>query len=229
MECVVHIVPVGHTAATLTCSIRRYPVGRVVLVRGRDGSLPGAGDAEKTANTVRKDLGSVPCEDFFVDMDDIESAALSLVDRIMKEKSTGCEVLINLSGSLRSLDVAAYLAALSTGTPAYMGLPDYKKGTIVGVRKVVEVPLMPLKGFSSEKRDIIKALGSGKEGMMLGYLMRAVNKGRLREMGVSERSRLSYHLSDLKRDGLVETVKEGRQLKVFLTFAGRLYAAGLEG
>jgi DNA-binding transcriptional ArsR family regulator len=48
-----------------------------------------------------------------------------------------------------------------------------------------------------------------------------------RPFQVSERSRLSYHLSDLKRDGLVDTVKEGRNLLVSLTFAGRLYSLSL--
>jgi len=50
---------------------------------------------------------------------------------------------------------------------------------------------------------------------------------RLREEPVSERSRLSYHISDLKKDGLIETVKVGRNLKVKLTFAGKLYSSGL--
>jgi DNA-binding transcriptional ArsR family regulator len=44
---------------------------------------------------------------------------------------------------------------------------------------------------------------------------------------VSERSRLSYHIGDLKEEGLIDSVKEGRNLKVSLTFAGRLYAASL--
>jgi len=51
----------------------------------------------------------------FVDVDDIEGAALSLVGRIIAERASGCEVLVNLSGSIRSLGVAAYLAALSSG------------------------------------------------------------------------------------------------------------------
>ena len=226
MKCTVHIVPVGHTPQTLVGSIRRYPVDKVILVRGKDKSLPGSEKAEETAKTVRKDLGSVPCEDLFVEIDDIEQSALSLAGRIIMEREPDCDVLVNLSGSLRSLDMAAYLAALSTGAPAYMGLPDYKGGKIVGVRKVVEVPILPLKDVSSEKRVILRALRSAKDGLRLEELIK--KSGRLREEAVSERSRLSYHLSDLKKDGLVETLKEGRNLRVSLTFAGRLYAAGLE-
>lgn len=225
MKCVVHLVPVGFTAPTLVGSIRRFPVDRVILVRGKDMSLPGADKAEETAKNVKKDLGSITCEDLFVDIDDIEQSALSLAGRIIKERGSGCDVLVNLSGSLRSLDVAAYLAALSTGAPVYMGLPDYKDGNVVGIRKVVDVPILPLKDLSKEKRDILCALNSAGEGLLLEGLIK--KSGRLREEAVSERSRLSYHLSDLKKDGLVDTVKEGRNLKVRLTFAGKLYASGL--
>ena len=226
MKCVVHLVPVGFTHQTLVGSIRRFPVDRVILVRGKDKSLPGADKAEETAKIVKRDLGSVKCEDLFVDIDDIEQSALSLAERILEERGIDCDVMVNLSGSLRSLDVAAYLAALATGAQAYMGLPDYKDGNIIGVRKVVSVPLLPLKGLSTEKRDIIRNLDASKDGLRLEELIK--KSGRLREEAGSERSGLSYHLSDLKQDGLVETIKEGRNLKVNLTFAGRLYAVSLK-
>jgi DNA-binding transcriptional ArsR family regulator len=225
MKCVVHIVPVGHTPETLIGSIRRYPADKVFLVRGKDKALPGAKEAEETANKVRKALGSIKCEDLPVDIDDIEMSALLIAEKILAEKAGDCDVMVNLSGSLRSLDVAAYLAALATGAQAYMGLPDYKDKKIVGVRKVVTVPLMPLKDLSTEKRDIIRALGASKDGLRLEELIK--RSGRLREEAVSERSRLSYHISDLKKDGLVETIKEGRNIKAKLTFAGKLYALRL--
>jgi len=78
--------------------------------------------------------------------------------------------------------------------------------------------LIPLKDLSEGKRDILAALRDRGD-LLLPELMK--------EKTESERSRLSYHLKDLKKDGLVETVKEGRNLKVSLTFAGRLYSAGL--
>jgi CRISPR-associated protein Csa3 len=226
MKCVVHMVPVGHTPETLIGSIRKYPVDRVFLIRGKDPKLDGADKAEETARAVKKSLGSVPCTDMRVDIDDIEQSALTMAEAIIKEREEGCDVLVNLSGSLRSLDVAAYLAALATGAKAYMGLPEYRAGKIAGVRKVVDVPLLPLKELSIGKSHILKALLSSKEGMKLEDLIKGSSK-MLREDPVPERARLSYHLSDLKKDGLVETIKEGRNIKSKLTFAGRLYALGL--
>jgi CRISPR locus-related DNA-binding protein len=225
MKCVVHLVPVGHTPETLIGSIRRYPADKVILVRGKDKNLSGADEAEKTAKKVKKALGSIKCVDLLVEIDDIEQSALAIAKTILGEKALECEVLVNLSGSLRSLDVAAYLAALTTGAKAYMGLPDYKDGEIVGVRKVVDVPLMPLKDLSRGKMDILRKLSASKEGLRLEELSK--KSGMLREEAVSERSLLSYHISDLRKDGLVETVKEGRNIKAKLTFAGKLYALGL--
>ncbi len=224
-KCVVHIVPVGHTAPTLIGSIRRYPAGKVILVRGKDKTLQGAKEAEDTAKAVKKALGSITCADLLVDIDDIEQSALSIAERILEERGPECDVLVNLSGSLRSLDVAAYLAALATGSEAYMGLPEYKDKKIVGVRKVVPVPLMPLKDLSIGKRNILRRLSVSPDGMLLGDL--TAKPKMLREEAMSERSLISYHLSDLKKDCLVETKKEGRNIKAKLTFAGKLYALGL--
>jgi DNA-binding transcriptional ArsR family regulator len=225
-KCVKHLVPVGFTPEILVGSIRRFPVDGVILVRGKDKSLPNADKAEEAAKSVRKALGSVPCEDLFVDVDDLEGAALSLAGRIVSERASGCEVLVNLSGSLRSLDIAAYLAAFSTGAHAYIGLPDYAGEKVVGVRKVVSVPVMPLKELSREKRDVMVFLRDRPDGLMLGELIK--KSGRLREEADSERSRLSYHISDLKEDGLVETFREGRNIRVKATFAGLMYSFSLE-
>jgi len=218
MTCVVHIVPVGHTKETLIGSLRRFPVDRVVLVLGKNKEAEGEKRARKVAAGLKKDLGSIPWEELFLDLDDVSSVALAVSERISRERAKGCEVLINLSGSLRSAGVGCYLAALVMGARAYIGLPEYRNGKVVGVREVGEVPLVPLKDLSSEKKDILKALLSGPR--LMGEL--------LLEETESERSRLSYHLKDLKKDGLVDTKKEGRNLKVSLTFAGQLYAGGLD-
>jgi len=218
MVCTVHIVPVGHTRETLIGSLRRYPVDRVVFVLGKNKEAEGERKAREVAADLKKDLGTIPWEEMFLDLDDISAVALAVVERINQERAAGCEVRINLSGSLRSAGAGCYLAALVTGTPAYIGLPDYKGGKLAGVREVKEVPLIPLKDFSLEKKGIMKALVMGPK--LMGDLLSAKTE--------SERSRLSYHLKDLKKDGLVETVKEGRNLKVSLTFAGKLYAGGLD-
>lgn len=217
MVCTVHIVPVGHTKETLIGSLRRFPVDRVVLVLGKDGGSDGEKIARKVAAELKKDLGSIPWEELELDLDDVSAVALAVSERITEERSSGCIVMVNLSGSLRSAGVGCYLAALVTRTPAYIGLPSYKGGKPSGVREVKEVPLIPLKDFSKEKKDILKALVAGPK--LMGDLLSANTE--------AERSRLSYHLKDLKKDGLVEANKEGRNLRVSLSFAGRLYAQGL--
>ncbi|MFZ2455930.1 MAG: DUF6293 family protein [Candidatus Altiarchaeia archaeon] len=221
MTSIVHIVPLGCDPQVLIGSIRHFPVDRVVLVSGTDASSPREKEAEDAAAAVRKGLGSVRCDVFHADIGDLESVVLSLVEKIISEKRSGFAVLVNLSGSAGPLGIASYLAALSTGSAVYIGLPEYKDGGITGVRKVLSVPLLPLKELLAEKRDIIRALGKNREGLMLEDLIKKA--GKLREAS-SERSRLSYHISDLKKDGLVESFKKGRNVLVKPTLAGLLYS-----
>jgi DNA-binding transcriptional ArsR family regulator len=181
-------------------------------------------EADSVVTSVRKGLGSIKCAVFDVDAEDLDSAALSLAEKIMEEMHSGCTVLVNLSGSCGLLGVAAYLAALSTGTPAYLGVPGYADGRVCIVKKVVSVPFMPLKDLLAEKRDILRALGAKPGGLLLEELIK--RSGKLREAS-SERSRMSYHISDLKRDGLVETSKEGRNIRVKASSSGLLYASSL--
>ncbi|MBN2014509.1 MAG: helix-turn-helix transcriptional regulator, partial [Candidatus Altiarchaeota archaeon] len=147
-------------------------------------------------------------------LDDVTATALTLIDVIRKEQAAENEVKINLSGSLRTAGIAAYLAAQTTETKAYIGLPEYKNGKITGIRSVKEAPRLPLKKLSKEKKEILVKLKNTET--LLEELMK--------EKTESERSRISYHLSDLKKDGLIETSRKGRNIKAKLTDAGRLYA-----
>lgn len=220
MVCVVHFVLVGHTVETLVGSLRCFPVDRVVLVLGVDEGLVGERIARETALGVRRALRGVVFEDFFVDLDDVCSASLCLVEKIVEEKRRGSTVLVNLSGGLRSAGIAAYLAAQVTGVRAYIGLPEYRGRKVVGVRGVVDVPFMPLKKVSEGKKEILLKLlwGDKYVGELIGC----------REKTGAVKSLISYHLRDLREEGLVEVVKEGRKVRVKLTFAGRLYALSLK-
>ncbi len=226
MKEVTHIVPVGHTKETLVESLRRFPVGRIILVLGDDPGREGERKARRIAEEVKRDMGSIPCEEIYVNLDDVLSTTLTLVRKIREETGKGCEVKLNLSGSLRSVNIAGYLTALMTSAPAYVGIPEYKGDRISGIREIQYMPCIPLKELSGEKKGIIKLLSSG-EGMYLEDLISKL-KPRLHKSGYdNERSRLSYHIKDLRRDGFVETVKEGRNLKIKLSGFGRVYAEGL--
>jgi CRISPR-associated protein Csa3 len=225
MQETVHFMPVGHTPQTLIGSLRRYPVSKVVFLSGDKQELEGEKKARKVLAEVRKALGTTPTTSIYLDLDDIAGSALKIIDLVKKEGDK--EVLFNLSGSLRSLDLACYMAALATGSRTYVGIPEYKQGSIIGVSEVKEIPLFPIKTYYKEKKEILDILSSGK--MTLEELITSL-KPKLKKKTqpyLTERSRLSHHIKDLSEDGVVETKKEGKNIKITLTKLGKLYLEGL--
>lgn len=227
MAAVVHFVPVGHTKETLVESIRQYPISRVILLLGDNPSLESEQRARGIAKEITKDLGSVKIQEVEVDADNVPSAALAITELMKKEKESGNKVMVNLSGSLRSIGLAAYIAAIATKSEAYVGIPEYSGNKISGVKHVIDVPVMPLKQLSEGKRAILKLLKKAEYGIdqMIAKISPKLKKNS--QEYLSERSRLSHHLNDLKQEKLVETIKEGKNIKIRLTQLGKIYMEGL--
>lgn len=225
---VTHFVPVGFTKETLIESIRRHPVSKVILVLGDKPERSSEQKARRVAKQVKDALGSVPCEEVYVDSENVSSAALFLIDKIKEHKADGREVLMNLSGSLRSIGLAAYIAALVTGTKTYVGIPSYEGDDVTGIEDVVDIPIIPVRKISKEKIDILKILAQSE--CLLEDIVDGLNPKLKKDQPdyANEKSRLSHHLKDLKRDGFIETDKDGRNLKVKLTVLGRIYLTGLD-
>jgi len=226
MDKITHIIPVGHTKETLIGSLRRYPITKVILVLGDKPELESEKKARDIAKKLRRDLGTIPCEEIYVNLDDVLNIALILVNKIKTEIKKGYKVMINLSGSLRSVNIAGYIAAVMTSTPAYVGIPEYDKENIVGVKNVIEVPLIPVEELFSEKMEIINFLNS-VDSAYLEDVIKEINPDIDEKNLDKERSRLSYHIKDLKKAGLVISKKEGRKVKLSLSEMGKLYIQGL--
>ena len=115
-----HIVFVGHHRDRLMDSItrcRKYPIHRVVLVLGSDDTS-GERISKKVADKVKHDLS--PLFDVSitrVDKRDVMNAASQLVDLIQREREMGYSCLLNISGSLRTFSIAAYIAGCLTQSP----------------------------------------------------------------------------------------------------------------
>jgi len=223
----VHFVPVGHTKETLLESLRHYPLSRVILLLGDNPKLEPEQKARTIAKQLKDDLGSIPSEEFYVDTDDIPKAALAIAERMKQEKEAGNEVMVNLSGSLRSIGLAAYMAALAVQVKAYIGLPKYEGDKITGVRQVINAPLFPLKPLSSEKVKILRIIRKAEQKMEDLILKTNPKLKKSSQDYLNERSRLSHHLKDLKEDGFIETEKKGKNITIRLTPLGKIYMEGL--
>jgi CRISPR-associated protein Csa3 len=219
----VHYVPVGHTPQTLIESLRHYPVSKVVFLTGDKEDSEGEKKARKVLADVKTALGTTPTDSIYLDLDDIPGCALKIIEQVKKEKSK--EVLFNLSGSLRSLDLACYMAALATNTKTYVGIPKYQKGKITGISEVKEIPLIPIKPYYPEKTKILQTLKTEKTLEELITILKPKLKKKTQAY-LTERSRLSHHIKDLNKDRLIQTRKEGKKITIKLTALGKLYLEG---
>ncbi len=233
MSGVVHIVPVGHTTATLLDSIKQaiaksleeYPISKVVFVLGKKDYEESEKKARDVADDVEKGLGIIPCERIYVDLDDVLSAAYDIVLKIKRER-TDKDVIVNLSGSLRTVDIAGYIAASITNSKVIIGLPSYKDGKLEGVRAVKDISLMPIEEISPEKLSVLGLLNTS-EWKSLDDLAKELSK-KSKAGYKSLKSKISFHLKYLRQKKFVETKREKRTLLIKLSGLGKVYYEGLK-
>jgi len=225
---VVNFVPVGHTTETLVESLRHHPISRIILILGDKPSTKPEKRAREIATEIKTALGTLPFQELEVDMDDITAAALQITEAMKHEKDAGNKLMVNLSGSLRSIGLAAYMAATAVKAECYVGLPEYKGDNITGVKQIVDVPLFPIKQIGTEKLKLLKALKEKSIGIDEIIEILKPKTTKKTKNYLSERSRISHHIKDLKNQKLIETQKEGKNIKIRLTQLGTIYLEGME-
>jgi len=225
---VTHIVPVGHTKEKLVDSIRQFPVHKVILVVGKDRGVSGEDKVYITAREIERELkGFVEIEWRKVDKLDVLNGAIDILKIVKEERARGREVKINVTGSLRTIGIACYIAALVTNIEIYSALPAYKNGKVVGIKEISPIPFFPIKELPEEQMQILRALqGNGVASIdeLIARLKPKLKKG-TRDYA-NERARLSHHLKLLREDGFVEGEKAGKNVKLKLSKIGEIYAMG---
>ncbi len=225
---VTHIVPVGHTKEKLVDSIRQFPVHRVILIVGRDLNVSGEDKVYDTARDIERELkGFVEIEWRKVDKLDVLNGAIDILRIIKEERSRGREVKINVTGSLRTIGIACYIAALVTNTEIYSALPAYRNGKVVGIKEIFTIPFFPIKELPEEQMEILRSLqgnGAASVDELISRLKPKLEKG-TREYA-NERARLSHHLKILREDGFLEGEKAGKNVRLRLSRIGEIYAMG---
>ncbi len=231
MEKIAHIVPVGHTKLKLLESLRQFPMQKVILLLGKDRNLEGEDKARQTAMDLRIDIKAIAeVEEETIDKEDVLQCALDITRIISKERKDSFEVKLNATGSMRTVGIGCYIAALVTGAEIYSGLSAYDEtGENIGIKKILPIPSFPIKDISKEQFKILKGLsGNGGSVNSVDELISIVNPEASPDRSdyQKERARFSYHLKELKKDGFIETEKEGKKVKVMLTKIGEIYVVG---
>ena len=227
MKKTVHIIPVGHTKTTLTEGMRQFPFHKIILVLGKTAG-PGEKKAEVVAAEIRGEFGKVAeIEEIHVELDDIYTAAIAIAKNIRAEEKQGSTVMVNASGSLRTIGISCYLACAVTGATLYVALPAYEKGVLTGIRQVQTVPPAPLKDAGREELLILKYLNKHGTLDSVDTLIQGLRGLEKTAQGFQkERARMSYHIKKLRKKGFIETGKDGKNLRTTLTPLGRLIAVG---
>ena len=136
--------------------MRQYPFHKIILVLGKTTS-PGEEKAEAVAAEIRGEFEKIAeIEEIHVELDDIYTAAIAIAKNIRAEEKQGNTVMVNASGSLRTVGISCYLACAVTGATLYVALPAYENGVLTGIRQVLNVPPAPLKDAGREELLILK-------------------------------------------------------------------------
>ncbi len=94
------------------------------------------------------------------------------------------------------------------------------KGIAVGVKEYIEIPFFPIKDITDVDREILQVLKDNSGVDSIDHLVDFVNRKREDEI---TRSSIQYRLERLLDNGLVDTEREGRRLKIFLNKLGEIY------
>ena len=219
---------VGHHKERLLESIRALrtlPVEKIVLFVG-DRDLPGEDKVRKIAGELKKELEVIwEVEIAKIDKKNVVRAVTQLISAINREKRQGREVVINASGSLRTLAIAGYIASCVTKSRIFTSIPKYdEKGEEIGVEEIIEIPALPIDFPSEEQMEIVEAIDGGVNSLDELVLRLNPNVEKSSEEFQRERSRISHHLSKLERLGLIRKAKFGRNVRIELTPLGCFFA-----
>lgn len=222
------VVFVGHHRERLLESItnfRKYPVSRIVLVLGDDDTT-GEQISHKVAARVKTDLSPVFSVSLTrMDKRNILNATSQIIDLVLKEQKEGFRCILNVSGSLRTFAIAAYIAGCLTGSPMITSIPRYdEEDREIGVEEIVELPAIPVQFPRKDQIELLEAIarsGSSFEDLILQVNPKARNAP---EEKAKERGRLAHHLRKIEEMGFVTKEKAGKQVIFSLSPLGRIFA-----
>ena len=222
MPRVVHVIAVGMNKERIMNSLKMsgYPIQKTYLV------LPKEKNYEEVAEEIEKALSVlVEIDKIYIDETDVFGSAIKMLQNLKKEKDEGNQIYINATDAPRTLMISCYVTAQLVNGNMYVALPKYEKGKEVGVSKIVEIPVPPLKKIGEDKLNILKAIYKhGKEVDSINSLIKLI-EGKLEKQKayMAQRAKMSYHLKGLEGDGLIEMRREGKNVRITLTPLGEAF------
>ncbi|MCX8172839.1 MAG: DUF6293 family protein [Archaeoglobaceae archaeon] len=227
---ITQLVFLGHHKERILESIkalRELPISNIILFVGEE-ELPGEKKARKIAEELKNELKAVwNVEIEKVDKRNVIRAVIQLIEIIKRERAKGFYVVINASGSLRTLAIAGYIASCVTNSRIFTSIPRYNEmEEEIGVEEIIEIPKLPVDFPAEEQLNILKAINGGVNA--LDELIKRLNPNldKKNENFFKERSRVSHHLTKLEKIGIVKKFKIGKKIRIELTPLGEFLIGG---
>lgn len=158
-----------------------------------------------------------------VDKRNVMNATSQIVDLIHKEYKIGNRCILNISGSLRTYAIAAYIAGCLTQTEMITSIPRYdSQDQEVGIEEIIELPAIPVQYPRKDQAQLLEAIKSsnGYFDNLIQWVNPAVQSD---EADFSrERSRLTHHLKKIQDMGLVTKEKSGKTVSFQLSQLGEI-------
>lgn len=228
MKSLTQIVLVGHTKERLIDGIRQFPIEKIILVLGENPKLEGEEKVIEVANVVEavfKEIAMV--KKIYVNKEDIFLSAQKILEIIIKEAKEGREIMINISGSLRQMAIACYIAALVSNIPIYSAIPKYDHDfKEIGVSEICQVPFFPIKEITGIKMDILKILEKEEKIESIDMLIKKIYSTILGDTYNRFRAKISYYLKELEEEGFIQKKRIGKKVNIDLTQTGKIYILG---
>lgn len=175
--------------------------------------------SKQAAEQVRQMYGSDKVDMMEVDPWDYQGL-LSLALKL-PEDYNGFSPEYHVGLGTRVMTMALAMAALFTGYPIFMVVEDEERT----IRKLQEIPHLPLNPISMQKREILEVLDkSGKRYPSITSLVKDVKahfKEALAETRINQEiARIYRHVSKLVEWGFAEWGKDGRETWIQITSLG---------
>lgn len=200
-----------------------YPLGRIILVVGEQESS-GEERSRILAEGMKRELEqSCEVEIVPVDKKDITRSSVQIVNLIRSERYHNNDVIINISGSLRTFAISGYIAGSIEGCKIITSIPEYNEsGEETGVEEIVEIPTLPVCFLRDEQMKIVTAVEDGVNSLDELIIRLKPSIVKYSDDFYKERSRVSHHLKILEDTGFIVKKRNGRQINVTLSELGNM-------
>lgn len=209
----VHIVPHGRSTSHVKRGLRAFSGTEKIYLLTSDAF-------ETEGNQLRQDLHEFgyEVESELIDAFDLRDVVDTIVS--IAKRHTEDEVLINITGGTNLVAGGSTSSAFFIGaTPYYVLEPQTGDEEISELVMELPAPTQPLTfEINGLQREVLTTLGSWDEQGRTDVIMREIGD----ELGEAAQ-KISYHIDELEKKGLVESDLTGRTKELSISDVGRLY------